>query len=120
MRIDNGILLDYLSSEVALEEHEIGSIDSNIPIDNNCTDDEFHFGMPWGSGDDEDQGNESDNRDDIPTVSRRRQPTTEIERCDLRLSDVDGYEGEDGDRANAHDEEEASQPDHGSPQNVED
>jgi len=42
-RVDNAILLDYLTSEVALEESEIGSTDPNIPIDNNCTDDELHF-----------------------------------------------------------------------------
>src|SRR3981189_1069755 len=40
-RVDNAILLDYLTYEVALEEPEIGSTDSNIPIDNNCTDDKL-------------------------------------------------------------------------------
>jgi hypothetical protein len=34
--------------------------------------------------------------------------------------DVDGYEGEDGDDANVDEEEEASQADNGSTQNVED
>jgi hypothetical protein len=53
-RVDNAILLDYLPSEAALEEPEIGSTDSNKPIDNNCIDDELHFGMPGGSGDFED------------------------------------------------------------------
>jgi hypothetical protein len=38
-RVGNAILLDFLTSEVALEEPEIRSTDSNIPIDNNCTDD---------------------------------------------------------------------------------
>jgi len=69
-RFDNGILLDYLASEVALEEPVIGSTDPNIPIDNNCTDDKLHFGMPGGSGDYEDEGDESDDRDAIPTASR--------------------------------------------------
>jgi hypothetical protein len=46
--VDNVILLDYLSSEVALEEPKIGSGDPNIPMDNNCMDDEPHFGMPVG------------------------------------------------------------------------
>jgi hypothetical protein len=69
-RVDNAILLDYLASEVVLEELEIGSTDPNIPIDNNCTDDELHFGMPGGSGDHEDEGDERDNRDAIPTASR--------------------------------------------------
>ena len=70
-RVDNAILLDYLASEVAPEEPEIGSTDPNIPIDNNCTDDKLHFGMPGGSGDFEDEGDESDEPDAIPTASRR-------------------------------------------------
>ena len=116
-RVVNAILLDYLTSKVALEEPEIGSTDPYIPIDNNCTDDELHFGMPGGSGDFEDKGDESDG---IPTASRRRRPATELERLDLGTSDVDGYEGEDGDDAEADEEEEASQADDGSTQNVED
>jgi hypothetical protein len=50
-RVDNAILLDYLTSEVALEKPEIGSADPNIPIDNNCTDDALHLEMPEDSGD---------------------------------------------------------------------
>jgi hypothetical protein len=50
-RVENAILLDYFACEVAREEPEIGSTDPNIPIDNKCTDDELHFGMPRGSGD---------------------------------------------------------------------
>jgi hypothetical protein len=68
--VDNAILLDYLTSKVALEEPEIGSTDTNIPIDNNCTDDELHFGMSGGSGDYEEEGDESDEHDAIPTASR--------------------------------------------------
>jgi hypothetical protein len=118
-RVDNAILLDYLTSEVAIEEPEIGSTDPNIPMDNNCTDDELHFGMPGGSGDFEDEGDESDA---IPTASRGQRAATELERFDLGTSDVDGYEGEDGDDADADadEEEEASQADDGSTQNVED
>jgi hypothetical protein len=116
-RVDNAILLDYLTSEVALEEPEIGCTDSNIPKDNNCTDDKPHFGMPGCSGDFEDEGDESDA---IPTASRRRRAATELERFDLGTSDADVYEGEDGDDADADEEEEASQADDGSTQNVED
>jgi len=119
-RVDNAILLDYLTSEVVLEEPEIRSTDPNIPIDNNCTDDELHFGMSGGSGDYQDEGDESDVRNAIPTASRRRRPATELERFNLRTSDVDGYEGEDGNDAYADEEEEASQADDGSTQNVED
>jgi hypothetical protein len=104
--VDNAILLDYLTSEVAIEEPEIGSTDPNIPMDNNCTDDEMHFGMPRGSGDLEDEADESDA---IPTASWQQQAATELESFDLGTSDVDGYEGEDGD--DADEEEEASQAD---------
>jgi hypothetical protein len=78
--LHNAILLDYLTSEVALEEPEIGSTDSNIPIDNNSTDAELHLGMPGGSGDFEDEGDESDA---IPTARRRRRSATELKRFDL-------------------------------------
>ena len=47
-RVDNAIHLDYLTSEVALEEPEFGSTDPNIPRDNNCTDDELQFRMLGG------------------------------------------------------------------------
>jgi len=50
-RVDNASLLDYLTSEVALEEPEIGSTYPNIPIDNNRKEYERHFGLPEGSGD---------------------------------------------------------------------
>jgi len=47
-------------------------------------------------------------------------PTTELDRFDLGTSNVDGYEGEDGDDEDADAEEETSQADNGSMQNVED
>jgi hypothetical protein len=104
-RVDNAILLDNFTSEVALEEPEIGSTDSNILIDKNCMDDALHFGMPGSSGDFEDDGDESNT---IPTASQRRRAATELERFDLGTSHVDGYEGEDGNDADADEEEEAS------------
>jgi len=118
--VDNAILLDYSTSEVALKEPEIGSTDPNILINNNCTDDELHFGMPEGSGDYQDEGDESDVRNGIPTASRLRRPVTELVRFDLGTSDVNEYEGEDSDDASADEEEEASQADDGTTQNVED
>jgi hypothetical protein len=36
--VGDDILLDYLTSEVALEESEIRSTDPDIPSDNKCTD----------------------------------------------------------------------------------
>jgi len=70
-RVDNAILLDYLTSKVALEEPVIGSTDPNISTVNNCTDDEPHFGKPGGSGDYKDARDESDELDAIPTACRR-------------------------------------------------
>jgi hypothetical protein len=120
--VDKGIHLDYLISELALEEPEIVSTDPNIPIDNNCLDDELHFGMPWGRRDFEDEGDDSDMRDAILTTCQRRQAATKLERFDLGICDVDGYEGEDGDHSDGHAEEkdEASQADDGLTQNEED
>jgi hypothetical protein len=109
-----------LASEVALEKPEIGITHPNIPIDNNCTDDNLDFGMPGGSGDYEDEGDQSDMCDAIPTASQRRGPAAELERFDLGISNIDGYEGEDGDNADPDEEEEVSQADDGSTQHVED
>jgi hypothetical protein len=121
-RVDNAIFLDYLASEVALEQPEIGSTDPNMPINNNCPYIKFHVGMPVDGGIYEDEGDESDHRDAIPTASRQRRPPTELERFDLGTSDVDRYAGEDGDDADADadEAEESSQVDNGSTQNVED
>jgi hypothetical protein len=119
-RVDNAILVDNLTSNVALEEPEIGSTDPNISIDNNCMDDKLLFGMPGGSGGYEDESDESDMRDGISTASRQRRPATNLERLDLGTSNVDRYEGEDGHDADADEEEQAWQADAGSTQNVED
>jgi hypothetical protein len=116
-RVENALLLHCFTSEVALDEPEIGRTDPNIPIANNRTDDELHFGMPGGSGDFEDEGDKSDA---IPTDCRRQLAATELESCDLGTSDVDRYEGEVGDDADADEGEEASQADDGSMQTVED
>jgi len=58
-------------------------------------------------------------------MSRKNHPKSKMDqrrmwRTDLGPSDVDGYDGEDGDDADADEEEEASHPDDGSTQNVED
>jgi hypothetical protein len=120
-RVEKDLPLQYLTSEVALEEPEIRSTDPNIPIDTICTDDAPHFGMPVGCGDYEDEGDESDKHDAIRTASRRRLSATELQRFHMGTSDVDGYEGEDGDDVDgdADEEDEASQPDDGSTRNVE-
>ena len=47
------------------------ALTDNIPIDNNRTDDELQLGMPGGTGDYEDESDEIDMRDAIPTDSQR-------------------------------------------------
>jgi hypothetical protein len=121
VRVDKALPLHYLTSEVALEEPEIRSTDPNILIDTICRDDALHFGMPGSCGDYEDEGDERDMHDAIRTASRQRLSATELQRFHMGTSDVDGYEGEDGDNVDgdADEEDEASQPDDGSTQNVE-
>jgi len=118
--VANAILVEYLASEVALEEPEIGCTGQDIPRDKDCTDDELHFGIPGGSGDYEDANDERAVHEAIPTANGRRRPTTELGRFDLRTTDVDGYVGEVGDDVYVDEEEEASQADEGSTQNLED
>jgi len=103
---------------VALEEPEIECTDPNILIENNCMDEELHFVMPGASGDYEDEADKSEERNPIPTTTRRQWAMTELERFDLETSGVDRYKGDDGD--DADEEEEARQADDGSMQNVED
>ena len=93
----NHNLLDYLTSEVALEQSVIRSTDPHIPIDNNCMDDKLHFGIPKGSRDDKNQVDKSDEHDAIPTTSRRQRATSDLMMFDLETSDVEGYGGDDGD-----------------------
>ena len=61
---------------------------------------------------------ECNERDDIPNTSQVRRAMTECERCMVAISDVEGYEGEDCDIEDK--EEDASQSDGGSTQNMED
>jgi len=75
--------------------------------------------MRCDSGDYEDVGDESDERDAIPTASWWRQAATELEKFHLWISDVAGYHGKDGDKADAVEEEEALRGDDGSKQKVE-
>jgi len=117
-RVDNAILLGYLTSKVALENAENRSTDPNIPIENNFMDDEYHLGVPGGSVDYEDEGDKSDQHRTIPTSSLRQWAATELERCDQGTDDVDDYEGDDGDDVVADDEEQASQADNGSTHDV--
>jgi hypothetical protein len=81
--IENAILLHYLTSEVALEEPEIGSTGPNIPIDNNCMDDKLLFGMLGGCEDYDNEGDEIDKCDTIPTGSWQRLAATELNRFNV-------------------------------------
>jgi hypothetical protein len=63
-----------LTSEVTLEKSEIRSTDPNIPIDNNCTDDELHFGMPGCCEDYDDESDIIEESNAIPTASHDARP----------------------------------------------
>ena len=72
------------------------------------------------SGDYADKCDGSNEREAIPAASQRRRPAPELWRFDLGTCDVDVYEGEDGDDGDADVEEDTSQADDVSTQNVED
>jgi len=116
--VDNAVLVDYLTSDAALEEPEIRSTDRTIPIENDCTNDELHFGMPWSSEDCDNEGDEIEVSDAIRTASRRRWSANQLKTFDLGTSDVEGYGGNHGDDTDVDEEEEASQADNGSTQNL--
>jgi hypothetical protein len=96
VHIDNAILLDYLTSNVALEEAMIESSDPYILLYNHYPDDMLHFGLPCGS---KDWDNESDTIDEsyaIPTTCWRRWAETEFQKFELRTCDVNRYESDNG------------------------
>jgi hypothetical protein len=104
-RVGYAILPDHLTPEVMREEPQIGTTDRNIPMDNNCTDDQLHFRMREGSMDYEDKCDESHSRDDILTASQQQQPATDLKRHNLGTSDVDRSERKDGHDADADPDE---------------
>jgi hypothetical protein len=69
--VSNVDYLEYLASVLGLQEPDIGSTVPNIRIDTNSTDDEHHFAMPGVSGHDEQERDECDNRNTIPTASQQ-------------------------------------------------
>jgi hypothetical protein len=75
--------------------------------------------MPGGRRVCEDTRDERDMRHAIPSASHRQRPMTDLERFDLGARDVNGYQGEDYDDADADEEENVSQADNRSTQNVE-
>jgi len=117
--VDIAILQDNWISEVVVEKPEIISTDPHILIDNNCKEDKLHSGMPGGCRDYEDEGDKRYERDPIPTASLQGWAATELERFDQGSSDVNGYAGKDGNNEDAEEEQEASQANDGSTQNVE-
>jgi hypothetical protein len=82
--------------------------------------DQLNFGMPLGSGDYQDEGDESDMCKVISTACRRQWLMTELQRFDLGNSNVNEYEGKDRNKADADEEQEPSLGDDGSTQNLED
>jgi len=119
-RVSRAIPIDCLRSEVVLEEPVIGSTDPNILIDNKCMDDELHCRSPGGGKNYEHESDEIHESNSIPTTIWQRCAETEVERFDQGTTDVDGYNGNDGDGTDADEEEDASPADDGSTLNLED
>jgi hypothetical protein len=122
IRVDNAILRDYLTCKVALEEPGSGRTDPNIRVDNNCTDRAVHSGITGGCGEYDNVRDETVECDAIPTASQRRCPTTDLDRFDLGTINVNGYQGKEGNDADADMEEmdDASQTDDRTLQHEED
>jgi hypothetical protein len=72
--VNNAILLDNLTSQMAIEETEIRRSNRNIPIDYHYANAELHFRMLGDSEDDQADRNDSDKRDAIPTASQGHSP----------------------------------------------
>jgi len=66
--VENAMVFDYWTSVVAHEEPEISCTDPNIPIENQCTDDELHVGWPVGSADYKNERHACVELDIVPTV----------------------------------------------------
>jgi hypothetical protein len=109
--IDNVILLEYITSKVALEEPEIGSTAPKIQTDNNYMDGKQRFGMPGDCEDYESEGDKIDESDAMPINRERQLAANELVRVEPETSDFEGYDGDDGDRRDADQEEEVSQAD---------
>jgi hypothetical protein len=118
--IDNVILLEYITSKVALEEPEIGSTAPKIQTDNNYMDGKQRFGMPGDHEDYESEGDKIDESDAMPINGERQLAANDLVRVEPETSDFEGYDGDDGDRRDADQKEEVSQADDCAMQNLED
>jgi hypothetical protein len=58
--VDNAMLLDFLDSEPAMQEPEIGVTNPSVPVDNKESDDDMHFRMLP-----EDEEESDDNNDEV-------------------------------------------------------
>jgi len=117
--VDIASLLHDLTSEVVVEKSEIRSIDPNFVMNTNCMDAKFHFRMPGGSEDNEDERDEIDKRDAFPTVSQSQWATTDLKSFELETSAGDGCECYNTDDVNVDAEQDASQAADGSTHKLE-
>jgi len=76
--------------------------------------------MPGGSNAYDHVGDKIDQSDSFTTTSWRWRAATKLVRFDLGTSDVNRYEGDDCDDADADEEEQSSQANNGSTQTLED
>jgi hypothetical protein len=118
--VDNAIHLECGTSKVAFEESEIRSTHPNILIDIRCTDDHLHFGIPCSCNDYDDDGDEINRCNEIPSTSRRQQAAPDLERCKLVTRYIEGYDGGSRDNADADEEDQTLQANNVLTQTLED
>jgi len=88
-RVGNTIRLDNWTSKVAGEDPEIRSTNPDIPNGYNLKDDKWLSGMAVSFKDDHNNGDEIDEGNAIPSVSRRRRAATGLQRFVVGTSDFD-------------------------------
>jgi len=101
-RIDNAILRDYMPSKAALEDHGIGRADAKIAINNHCMEVELYFSMPGVSGEYNGDREASNERVAIITANRQQWAVTEPDRFELGTSELNKYDSEEADNADAN------------------
>jgi hypothetical protein len=79
----------------------MGSTNPHIPIDKNYPEDKLRFATEVGIGIYNHDGDQCNMHDDIPTASWQQSLVTKLVMVILRISDVDGNMGQDGDDAAA-------------------
>jgi hypothetical protein len=89
--MDNAILLEYLTSNVAVTKPEIGCTHITVMVNSQFRDDKLYIWMAGDSGDFENDGDTIKELNAFPTPSLRRLTITEHESFYMGNGDIQGY-----------------------------